>query len=124
MPKPEWGTKRVCQTCEAHFYDLNHRPVLCPKCDAEFIFETPGKTRRLQETSAAVKKKPAVEKEPTTESEEVAVALEAIPDAVETTEEIGGDNQKEESLIEDTSELGEDEDDMAEVIEHMEEPEN
>jgi uncharacterized protein (TIGR02300 family) len=123
VPKPEWGTKRICQACETRFYDLNHRPILCPKCNAEFVFEVPGKSRRLQEADPVVAKKPMVEKAPGSAGEEVAAVLEAIPDVVETAEAIGTGDRKEENLIEDTSELGEDEDDMAEVIENMEEPE-
>ena len=36
MAKPEWGTKRQCQDCEAKFYDLNKSPIVCPDCGAEF----------------------------------------------------------------------------------------
>jgi uncharacterized protein (TIGR02300 family) len=124
MHKPKLGTKRSCQACEAHFYDLNHRPVLCPKCNAEFIFDAPGKIRKPRKASTAVEKKPAVKKLLKTENEEVNAALEATSGAEETTEVIDGDDPKEERLIEDTSELGEDEDDMAEVREHMEKPED
>jgi len=30
MPKPEWGTKRVCPTTGKRFYDLNRTPVVSP----------------------------------------------------------------------------------------------
>ena len=30
MPKPEWGTKRVCPTTGKRFYDLNRSPVISP----------------------------------------------------------------------------------------------
>ncbi|MGB0671459.1 MAG: TIGR02300 family protein, partial [Rhodospirillales bacterium] len=33
MAKPEWGTKRACQSCGARFYDLGRNPIVCPKCD-------------------------------------------------------------------------------------------
>lgn len=36
-PRPERGTKRTCQSCEARFYDLARTPILCPKCGAEFV---------------------------------------------------------------------------------------
>jgi uncharacterized protein (TIGR02300 family) len=36
MTKPELGTKRLCAHCGAKFYDLNHAPVACPKCDTVF----------------------------------------------------------------------------------------
>ena len=30
MPKPEWGTKRLCPTTGKRFYDLNKRPIVSP----------------------------------------------------------------------------------------------
>jgi hypothetical protein len=36
VAKPEWGTKRQCETCEAKFYDLGKSPIVCPDCGAEF----------------------------------------------------------------------------------------
>ena len=32
MAKPELGTKRLCASCGAKFYDLNKDPIHCPKC--------------------------------------------------------------------------------------------
>lgn len=36
MAKPELGTKRLCASCGAKFYDLNHDPITCPKCSAVY----------------------------------------------------------------------------------------
>ena len=36
MADPELGTKQVCPSCEAKFYDLNKRPAVCPKCGHSF----------------------------------------------------------------------------------------
>ena len=36
MAKPELGTKRLCVHCGAKFYDLNHSPIVCPKCGTVF----------------------------------------------------------------------------------------
>ncbi len=33
-PTPPSGTKRVCTNCAARFYDLDKKPVVCPKCEA------------------------------------------------------------------------------------------
>ncbi|HMN50734.1 MAG TPA: TIGR02300 family protein [Xanthobacteraceae bacterium] len=34
-PVPPAGTKRICSSCAAKFYDLNKQPVICPKCSTE-----------------------------------------------------------------------------------------
>ena len=36
MAKPELGTKRLCASCGAKFYDLNKDPIVCPKCETVF----------------------------------------------------------------------------------------
>jgi len=36
LAKPELGTKRLCPNCGAKYYDLNHDPIVCPKCNALF----------------------------------------------------------------------------------------
>ncbi|MFS4438192.1 TIGR02300 family protein [Paracoccaceae bacterium GXU_MW_L88] len=40
MAEPEWGTKRVCPSCAARFYDLMNDPMTCPKCGGEFTVES------------------------------------------------------------------------------------
>lgn len=49
MPKEEWGTKRLCPQCQTRFYDLQHDPMTCPSCGAEFTLEAlqSGRTRAL-----------------------------------------------------------------------------
>jgi uncharacterized protein (TIGR02300 family) len=32
VAKPELGTKRLCTSCGAKFYDLSKDPIVCPKC--------------------------------------------------------------------------------------------
>ena len=36
MAKPEWGIKRICQSCATKFYDLGRSPIACPQCGARF----------------------------------------------------------------------------------------
>ena len=36
VAKPELGTKRLCASCGAKFYDLNKDPIHCPKCGAVY----------------------------------------------------------------------------------------
>ena len=37
MAKPDLGTKRLCASCAAKFYDLNRTPIVCPKCETLFV---------------------------------------------------------------------------------------
>jgi uncharacterized protein (TIGR02300 family) len=102
VSKPEWGTKRTCQSCGAHFYDLRKDTIVCPKCGATYDPEAVLKSRRGRVAEKLTPVKPVVEPE--------------VAEAEEDTEAepLGGE---EEEVIEDTSELGEDEEDMSEVIE-------
>ncbi len=45
MAKPELGTKRVCVSCGARFYDLTKQPAVCPKCGTEQPAEQPRPRR-------------------------------------------------------------------------------
>lgn len=121
MAKPEWGTKRIRPSCGTRYYDLMHRPVICPKCATPFDPEAFLKSRRARPVAPVEKELEPVgaeELETDAETEEeadVAVEEEALP--LEEAEE------EDEELLEDASELGEDDDDMAEVIENVEEDE-
>ena len=121
MVKPEWGTKRTCQSCAARFYDLQRKPIVCPKCETVFELPPPAKTRRVRpvpEPKAAsvapMVEAPAV---PPVKEDEAIAAIEttAIDDTMaDASTDV---KEKKSDLIEDVSELGEDEDDMAEVLE-------
>ena len=45
MAEPERGTKRVCQSCPARFYDLGRSPIVCPSCGTVFDLELFSRTR-------------------------------------------------------------------------------
>lgn len=107
MAKPEWGLKRTCQSCGAHFYDMRRDPIICPKCDTEFDPEAVLKSKRTK----VVAERPAPVEE--------AVVEEAAEGADE--ELVEADEGEEEEIIEDTSELGEDDEDVADVIENVDE---
>ena len=120
MAKPEWGNKRICPSCGTRYYDLMHDPVVCPKCSTPFDPEAFLKARRAR-PAAPVEK----ELEPVG-AEEIDADLETEEVEPAEEEEEGvplEENEEEEELIEDASELGEDEDDMAEVIDNVEEEE-
>jgi uncharacterized protein (TIGR02300 family) len=53
VAKPELGTKRLCGSCGAKFYDLNKDPILCPKCGTEFQVVVPVATRGRPDAAAA-----------------------------------------------------------------------
>ena len=124
MAKPEWGTKRICPSCGARYYDLLRDPIVCPKCSTPFDPEALLRARRARPAAPVeneLEPVSAEEVDPDLEAEEV--------EAVEDEEEEEGAvpleeaEEEEEELIEDASELGEDEDDMAEVIDNVEEEE-
>ena len=114
MAKAELGQKRVCGSCGAKFYDLSKDPILCPKCGTVFDASAVVKPRRVR---AAAEDKPAKKKAP-----KLAEVVDAdLPDT--DADAVVADDEEEEAVIEDASELGEDEDDMAEVIDNVEEEE-
>jgi uncharacterized protein (TIGR02300 family) len=41
MLKPARGTKRVCPSCRARFYDLNRTPIVCPVCQSIYQVTPP-----------------------------------------------------------------------------------
>jgi uncharacterized protein (TIGR02300 family) len=47
MSKPARGTKRVCPSCGARFYDLNRTPIVCPVCQSIYqVTPPPPPSRR------------------------------------------------------------------------------
>jgi uncharacterized protein (TIGR02300 family) len=121
--KSAWGTKRICPSCGARYYDLM-KPlgeIVCPKCNTQFDPEAFLKTRRARIAAVPDKEvEPVVREEVEVEAVEGAEAVEGEEPAVAAE---GEAEEEEEELIEDASELGEDEDDMAEVIENVEDEE-
>lgn len=109
MSKPEWGTKRTCLSCGTRFYDLQHSPIVCPNCGAEYSPDAVVKTRRVVK-KAVPHPAPVPKPKP--------VAPEAHEAAAEEPEAAAEDEEPE-ALIEDTSDLVEDDDDMAEVMDHL-----
>jgi len=57
MSKPAKGTKRVCPSCGARFYDLSRTPIICPACQAVYQV-TPPPSRRGGERAAVQEAKP------------------------------------------------------------------
>ena len=102
MAKPEWGTKRICQSCSAPFYDLQRSPIVCPKCAAVFDPEAILKSRKLKGAEPPAEPVKKVIKDP-----------EDILDA-EDDEEVPS-VADDDTVLEDASDL--DDNDVSEVIE-------
>lgn len=104
MSKPEWGTKRICQSCAVKFYDFGRTPIACPKCSAVFDPETLLKSRR---------NRPAT---PTKPSKPVAPTKPKVSDDVTDDADQPDDDDEDESIIEDASELGENDEETSKEI--------
>src|SRR4029453_4996281 len=103
MSKPARGTKRVCPSCGARFYDLNRTPIVCPVCQSVYQV-TPPPTRR-GERAQPVEPRKAEEQEaeaPVLEGPEI-ISLE---DAEEGTSDVP---------IEEDEEIADIGDDAAEI---------
>ena len=123
MAKPEWGTKRICPSCGTRYYDLMREPVVCPKCSTPFDPEAFLKSRRARPAPPVEKELEPVgadELDTELETEEAEAVEEEEEEEAVALEEA---EEEDEELLEDASELGEDEDDMAEVIENVEDEE-
>ncbi len=112
MAKPEWGVKRVCQSCAVKFYDLNRSPITCPKCAAPFDPEALLKSRRSRPPPVK-----ATKPEPEAGADTAAgkpPENDARPDGVDADADAGavagrpGDDEDDDSVLQDTSELGDD----------------
>lgn len=111
MAKPEWGTKRLCQSCATKFYDFGRSPIVCPKCGSEFDPESVLKSRRRAPAKPAKPVKPA--KVAPVEEEEA--ELEDGEDGEDEDIALDDETEDADSVIEDTSDLGDDED-VADVV--------
>jgi uncharacterized protein (TIGR02300 family) len=99
MAKPELGTKRVCVSCGAKFYDLMKTPAVCPKCDTEQPPEQPRMRRGGNVADDKRRAKPV-----------------PVPGAVDPDVEVdAADEEVDEDVLEDTSDLEDGDDAIVEV---------
>lgn len=97
MPKPEWGTKRVCPTTGKRFYDLNNNPIVSPYTGEVVPLDT-GKSRPL----IAQKAKP----EPANDGEEVVLDDNDSGNEVDLGDEVLEDDEGSENVsLEDLTEV-------------------
>ena len=117
MAKAEWGLKRICPHCGAHFYDMRRSPITCPKCAT--VYDPAAQVRaRRQAREEPAKPAPAPKAVPKPVVAEDEIPIGDVDEEAEVVEE-----DEEDEALEDASELGEDEDDVAEVIEKVDENE-
>ncbi len=117
MSKPEWGTKRICQSCAAKFYDFGRKPITCPKCSAVFDPETLLKSRRNRPAPAKSSKPIAPTKPKDIKDKgdtDPPASDDKTPDGPEGPD--SDDEDEDESAIEDASELGEDDEAVSKEI--------
>ena len=133
MAKPEWGSKRLCPSCGARFYDLLKNPAVCPQCSTKVKGDTMARYRRPAKPAAdpapAAKPEPKAEPEPKPKPQtdggdddapETDDELESLGEELGEVDDLAADAE-DDDVIEDASDLGEDDDDMSEVREHIDE---
>ncbi|MFT8308754.1 TIGR02300 family protein [Acetobacter malorum] len=98
MSQPDLGTKRVCVSCGARFYDLHRSPAVCPKCGTEQP-ELVSRLRRSSDSLTPHADTPAPAKK---EDEDIDIDTDADTDT--------------DDVMEDTSDLDDDDDDISSDI--------
>jgi uncharacterized protein (TIGR02300 family) len=112
LPKASLGTKRICPNCHLPFYDLHKSPAHCPNCAHAFDPSEALRGRRSRGNEPVAKAEEAKIAKPPADAEVAEVG--DVPEAEEGEE-------ADEDVLEDASDLGEDDDDVAEVIENVDE---
>ncbi|GEN62074.1 hypothetical protein AOE01nite_02980 [Acetobacter oeni] len=96
MAQPELGSKRICVSCGARFYDLNKEPAVCPKCGAEQPAEVP-RLKRAGDSIPALPVKAAPK--PDKDGDDIDVDTD--------------DDDDDADVLEDTADLDDDADDIS-----------
>ncbi len=123
MAKPGLGTKRLCTSCGAKFYDLGNDPIICPKCETVFhpvVYTT--RSRGGAAAAAAAAAAPLVPEVETPEAAEVElVSLEEADaeaeggkkEAAEGEDEVADDGADDNTFLETDEDEG---DDVTDII--------
>ena len=106
MAKPEWGTKRLCTSCGARFYDLNRQPIECPKCQTVIDPEQVTRLKRSRSAPVDETPKPKVTKAAATDDEDLEV----------DDTDLDVDDDDDDDVLEDASDLADDEDEFDELV--------
>ncbi len=129
LVKADLGLKRVCPNCTARFYDLQKRPIECPKCQFTFEPEAMYKQRRPRQPEAVAAQPAAAEaddeeaenEDEESEEAEVEEVVEPIPDEAPIQIAATGEDEEEEEAAEETETEGAgmsvvDEDDIEDIV--------
>ena len=128
VAKPELGTKRLCASCGAKFYDLNKDSIHCPKCGAAYeVVVATRPTRPEPVVATPVPRAPVPEEVAPPEPQEVeTVSLEEAdaeaqgatakkPAPTEPAEAEGEEVEMDESLDDDDTFIEEQDEEDADV---------
>ena len=124
MTKAELGTKRLCPNCGAKYYDLNHEPIICPRCGTRFEVTTtkaraPAKAVAVPVEEPDVEAAPAAEFVTLEEADEEAADSGAIKVDVDD-EEVEADDEEDNTFLAEEDEEG---DDVTDIIGDVDEEE-
>ena len=108
MPKSEWGSKHICQSCGAKFYDLQRDPIVCPACGTAFDSDTTTRSRRSRGAGTSGK----VAKEAASSAEEDTVE---IDDDFDSDDDVVGDDDDDSLLVAD-DDLDDDDDSIPGIV--------
>ena len=120
LAKPEWGTKRICQSCGARFYDFGRSPIVCPPAVRVFDLEILNRARRARPVGACGRRgrgrrrgRPRASARPRRRGGRGGCRGRGGRSRGRRADD---EAEEDESLIEDASELGDDEE-LSDVIE-------
>jgi uncharacterized protein (TIGR02300 family) len=136
VAKPELGTKRLCGSCAAKFYDLNKSPIVCPKCNT--VFEVAALASRGRPDATAARAAAVTDEEavlPETQDAEFVSLEEAdaesqgkkttkapVVEAADDDIEIEDDGIDDDTFIEEQEESDDDVTDIIGDVDNEEEP--
>jgi uncharacterized protein (TIGR02300 family) len=83
MSKPARGTKRVCQSCGARFYDLSRSPIVCPVCQTVYQVTPPASRRAERAPAPEPRPKPAEELETVAADAPETISLEEVDEGAD-----------------------------------------
>ncbi|GBD43266.1 hypothetical protein HRbin40_00735 [bacterium HR40] len=116
MPRPEWGTKRLCPSCGAKFYDFGREQIVCPACGTPWDPEAASRVRRVARTEPVAEKAPRARPSAAEEEEELGLPVGEDFEPVLEGEELE-EVEEEEEAIDDIEPV----EDVHEVEEEVEE---